>query len=151
MMELKWTTIEAVRSGRAGSASIVETQYAEWRGMTLMRTTITNNIGQTCYVDGPHQVTAPHCQPTPPADDRPPMTDADLVTWLTATHGEPKWLGGLLWWDVDPHSGRAAHHDPDLRDKSTNWTIVDDQGISTPCPASIAGPALHAAHRYGAP
>jgi hypothetical protein len=87
----------------------------------------------------------------PPTDDRPPMTDADLVAWLTATHGEPKLLGGLLWWDVDPHSGRAAHYDPDLRDKFTNWTIVDDQGISTPCPASIAGPALWAAHRYGAP
>jgi len=95
--------------------------------------------------------TAPHCQPTPPADDRPPMTDEALRAWLTATYGEPKWLGCLLWWDVDPHSGRAAHHDPDLRDKSTNWTIVDDQGISTPCPASIAGPALWAAHRYGNP
>ena len=95
--------------------------------------------------------TAPHCQPTPPADDRPPMTDEALRAWLTATYGEPKWLGCLLWWDVDPHSGRAAHHDPDLRDKSTNWTIVDDQGISTSCPASIAGPALWAAHRYGNP
>ena len=38
------------------------------------------------YVPDP---TAPHCQPAPPADDRPPMTDEALEAWLTATYGEP--------------------------------------------------------------
>jgi hypothetical protein len=155
-MELKWTTIEALRSGRADSASIVETQYAEWRGMTLMRTTITNDIGQTCYVDGPHQVTAPHCQPTPPADDRPPMTDEALEAWLTATYGEPEHRDGT----------RADG----VRYKMTHWFkhFSDDEDgfveVATRCrndwqthhgggwlPAWVIGPALHAAHRYGNP
>jgi hypothetical protein len=33
--------------------------------------------------------TAPHCQPTPPADDRPPMTTGELDAWLREHHGPP--------------------------------------------------------------
>jgi hypothetical protein len=148
-MELKWKNSTAVESDWPGT----DTDVASVPGGWIVRSVCVGVSGipsvmAMVFVPDP---TAPHCQPTPPADDRPPMTDADLVTWLTATYGEPKWLGCLLWWDVDPHSSRGAHYDPDLRDKFTSWTIVDDQGISTPCPASIAGPALWAAHRRGNP
>jgi hypothetical protein len=147
-MELKWKSLKT-----EDDWCDVETDAAAVPGGQIVRSSVLHNgvllaVMAMVYVPDP---TAPHCQPTPPADDRPPMTDDALRAWLTATHGEPKWLGCLLWWDVDPHSGRGAHYDPDLRDKSTSWTIVDDQGISTPCPASIAGPALWAAHRYGNP
>jgi hypothetical protein len=162
----KVETIESKATGGGGALHRIQRAsvpggwiyiFREWERRPDMMPSITPRDTVDCYrvvgitsafVPDP---TAPHCQPTPPADDRPPMTDEALRAWLTETYGEPKLLGILLWWDVDPHSGRAAHHEPDLRDKFTSWTIVDDQGISTPCPASIAGPALWAAHRYGNP
>jgi hypothetical protein len=39
------------------------------------------------YVPDP---TAPHCQPPPPADDRPPMTTNELDAWLREHHGPPE-------------------------------------------------------------
>jgi hypothetical protein len=149
MMELKWKNSTAVESDWPGTDTDVASVPGGWivRSVCVGVSGIPSVMAMVFVPDPP----APHCQPTPPADDRPPMTDDALRAWLTATHGEPKPLGGLLWWDVDPHSARAAHHDPDQRDKFTSWTIVDDQGISTSCPASIAGPALHAAHRRGNP
>ncbi len=100
--------------------------------------------------------TAPHCQPTPPADDRPPMTDDELEAWLTATYGEPEHRDGT----------RADG----VRYKLTHWFkhFSDDEDdfveVATRCrndwqthhgggwlPAWVIGPALWAAHRYGNP
>lgn len=100
--------------------------------------------------------TAPHCQPTPPADDRPPMTDDALEAWLTTTYGEPEHRDGT----------RADG----VRYKMTHWFkhFSDDEDgfveVATRCrndwqthhgggwlPAWVIGPALWAAHRYSNP
>ena len=81
----------------------------------------------------------------PPADDRPPMTDDALRAWLTATYGEPTVPGhpcalSIIRWT---NGGRYIHLDTSL---DRWWT--EDSGWTA---AHVAGPALHAAHRYGTP
>jgi hypothetical protein len=93
--------------------------------------------------------TAPHCQPTPPADDRPPMTDEALRAWLTATYGEPREnsAGSLAWGYSIPGRGQV---DNVWRVNASRWYIPGN-ALEYCLPASIAGPALWAAHRYGTP
>ena len=93
--------------------------------------------------------TAPHCQPTPPADDRPPMTDEALRAWLTATYGEPREnsAGSLAWGYSIPGRGQV---DNVWRVNASRWYIPGN-ALEYCLPASIAGPALWAAHRYGNP
>jgi hypothetical protein len=99
-----------------------------------------------------HVATAPHCQPTPPADDRPPMTDEALGDWLTATYGEPRVDGETQFaWET---IGRPiVYHD--TANETDAWDLWLDCANSTrsrhSLPAHIAGPALWAAHRYGTP
>ena len=93
--------------------------------------------------------TAPHCQPTPPADDRPPMTDEALEAWLTATYGEPREnsAGSLAWGYSIPGRGQV---DNVWRVDASRWYIPGN-ALEYCLPAHIAGPALWAAHRYGNP
>jgi hypothetical protein len=94
--------------------------------------------------------TAPHCQPAQTPVGPPPMTDDELIAWLTATYGEPRPIGGLMWWDLDPDSSRAAWHNPGQPKETDCWGLVDAAGFTTlTCPAHIAGPALWAAHHFG--
>ena len=97
-----------------------------------------------------------HCQPAPPADDRPPMTDDALRAWLTATYGEPlaadRWepVGWIRWNTTGEecvYMDTTEHDtDGDGRRWAFGWQDTDEQ-----LPAHVAGPALHAAHKYGAP
>jgi hypothetical protein len=93
-----------------------------------------------------------HCQPPPPADDRPPMTDDALRAWLTATYGEPDFNDGItmIWPGV---FRRPGNDDPSAVTMETlygvkSWHFNDGQQWVH---AHIAGPALWAAHRYGNP
>jgi hypothetical protein len=103
--------------------------------------------GTAIRVDDP---TAPHCQPTPPADDRPPMTDDALRAWLTATYDGPgpndpdDHTQGDLWWLDDGKMTWAVHR------HNEGWSFGCWDVHSPIIPAHIAGPALWAAHRYGA-
>ena len=96
--------------------------------------------------------TAPHCQPTPPADDRPPMTDAELEQWLTATYGEPGYSDRerVTWPEVfqRPHFDSPSAVTMELLGGGKYWHFNDGQQW---LPAHVAGPALWAAHRYGNP
>ena len=99
---------------------------------------------QAIYIPDPF---APHCQPTPPAGDRPPMTDDALRAWLTATYGEPNEDGE---WEIGSRIVVHSGHDRERED--SRWLIDDTRKVPFHwMPASIAGPALHAAHRYGNP
>ena len=98
-----------------------------------------------CFVPDP---AAPHCRPAPSPVGPPPMTDDDLIAWLTATYGEPQPISaeidGARWW---------------LDDACVSWaTVAPDAGAwqygtwdvhSPTIPAHIAGPALWAAHHFG--
>jgi len=100
-----------------------------------------------CFVPDP---AAPHCRPAPSPVGPPPMTDADLIAWLTATYGEPRPIGDLMWWDLDPDSSRAAWHNPGQPKETDCWGLVDAAGFTTlTCPAHIAGPALWDAQHFG--
>jgi hypothetical protein len=92
----------------------------------------------------------------PPADDRSPMTDDALRAWLTATYGEPRaadrWepVGWIRWNTTGEecvYMDTTEHDtDGDGRRWAFGWQDTDEQ-----LPAHVAGPALHAAHRYGTP
>ena len=91
--------------------------------------------------------TAPHCQPTPPADDRPPMTDEALAKWCDTVLGQPEPVStdrnGARW----HHGDSFVYYELD-QPSDERWAVPwCDYGL----PASIAGPALWAAHRYGNP
>ena len=92
--------------------------------------------------------TAPHCQPTPPADDRPPMTDEELRAWLTATYGAPR-VDGITHLAWGPPGKPVVYHDASST-TGESWDVwIDAPAMTTT--ASIAGPALWAAHKYSTP
>jgi hypothetical protein len=99
------------------------------------------------YVSVPDP-TAPHCQPTPPADDRPPMTDEELRAWLTATYGAPR-VDGITHLAWGPPGKPVVYHDASST-TGESWDVwIDAPAMTTT--ASIAGPALWAAHKYSTP
>ena len=106
---------------------------------------------QAIYIPDP---TAPHCQPTPPADDRPPMTDDALRAWLTATYGEPRaadrWepVGWIRW---NTTGEECVYMDTSADNADGRRWILGWQEMGEQLPAHVAGPALWAAHRYGTP
>jgi hypothetical protein len=101
------------------------------------------------YVPDP---AAPHCQPTPPADERPPMTDEALFDWLEKTYGLRTQIGPR--YAFGPPGKPVAYFSVDA-DPAYSWDVwiasahEPHRGYSLP--AHIAGPALWAAHKYGAP
>jgi hypothetical protein len=88
----------------------------------------------------------------PPADDRPPMTDEALEAWLTATYGEPGYKDRdvMTWPEVfqRPHFDFLSAVTMETLNGAKYWHFNDGQQW---LPAHVAGPALWAAHRYGAP
>jgi len=145
MMELKWENSTAVESDWPGT----DTDVASVPGGWIVRSVCVGVSGipsvmAMAFVPDP---TAPHCQPTPPADDRPPMTDEELAKWCDTVLGQPEPLStdrnGARW----HHGDSFVYYELD-QPSDERWAVPwCDYGL----PASIAGPALHAAHRYGAP
>jgi hypothetical protein len=89
--------------------------------------------------------TAPHCQPAQSPVGPPPMTDDDLIAWLTATYGEPvhQPVRHVMTWhiiDVE-FDGRM--------DGAARWEMPSLDGYTDQHPAHIAGPALWAAQHFG--
>jgi hypothetical protein len=138
-MELKWKNSTAVESDWPGT----DTDVASVPGGWIVRSVCVGVSGipsvmAMVFVPDP---TAPHCQPTPPADDRPPMTDDALTEWCikrcqhftAGTEGQRQYIMG---------DGQQISFD------GAEWRI---EGVSKWEPAHVAGPALHAAHRYGTP
>jgi hypothetical protein len=112
-------------------------------GGWIVRDAYSDGAG-SAYVPDP---TAPHCQPTPPEDDRPPMTDDALAKWCDTVLGQPEPVStdrnGARW----HHGDSFVYYELD-QPSDERWAVPwCDYGL----PASIAGPALWAAHRYGTP
>jgi hypothetical protein len=163
----KVETIESKATGGGGALHRIQRAsvpggwiyiFREWERRPDMMPSITPRDTVDCYrvvgitsafVPDP---TAPHCQPTPPADDRPPMTDEALEAWLTATYGEPRVDSDtqLAW---GPPGRPIVYHD--TTNETDAWDLWLHCANSTrtgySIPAHVAGPALWAAHRYGAP
>jgi hypothetical protein len=98
--------------------------------------------------------TAPHCQPTPPADDRPPMTDDELEAWLTATYGEPLAADRLEpadWIRWNTTGEECVYMDTSADNADGRRWILGWQEMGEQLPAHVAGPALWSAHRYRNP
>lgn len=98
------------------------------------------------YVPDP---TAPHCRPAP--TDAPPMTDEALREWLTATYGEATFSEhSRMWVYWKTPTGTVFYCESGGESyPACKWGygwMDGDQWL----PASIAGPALWAAHKYGA-
>jgi hypothetical protein len=90
---------------------------------------------------------APHCQPTPA--EGPPMTDEALVKWLTATYGEElpseETAPGAVQWRA---KGTRVIYDERWADADAKWSMASFEDVWLP--ADVVGPALWAAHKYGA-
>ena len=147
-MELhKWETISYFTIDGERTQWVAEKRMAVPGGwLYQVRETPNERLWAPVYVPDP---TAPHCQPTPPADDRPPMTDEALRAWLTATYGEPREnsAGSLAWGYSIPGRGQV---DNVWRVDASRWYIPGN-ALEYCLPAHIAGPALWAAHRHRNP
>jgi hypothetical protein len=152
-MELhKWETISYFTVDAERTQWIAEKRMAVPGGwLYQVRETPNERLWAPVYVPDP---TAPHCQPTPPADDRPPMTDEALRAWLTATYGEPRaadrWepVGWIRW---NTTGEECVYMDTSADNADGRRWILGWQEMGEQLPAHVAGPALWAAHRYGNP